>query len=244
MPLCHGGAVYAEAAKYYDLIHDARGRDAAAEADLVVVELLRRHPQARSLLDVACGTGANLPRLAERFDVAGLDVSADMLALAAERAPNVPLISGDMREFDLGRRFDAVVCLFSGIGYLVELADLQRAVATMGRHLEPGGVLMIEGWVEPEHWLGSTVHAESARSEDVAVARVSRSNRNGQLCEISMRYTAATSDGITTLDELHVLRLSDPAEFEEAYRRAGLSFERLPHMLHPGRAVYVGTLGT
>lgn len=57
--------MYAQAARYYDLIHEARGRQAGAEADLVVGELRRRSPHATSLLDVACGTGANLPRFAE-----------------------------------------------------------------------------------------------------------------------------------------------------------------------------------
>jgi len=58
--------------------------------------------------------------------------------------------------------------------------------------------------------------------------------------ELFMRYSAASADDITTIDEHHIMRLSDPREFESAYRAAGLTFERLPHMLHPGRAVYVG----
>lgn len=233
--------MYADAARYYDLIHAERGRDAAAEADLVLAELRRRHPAPIArLLDVACGTGAHLPRFAESAAVHGVDASAAMLAVAAEVCPAAVLTQADMRRFDLGWRFDAVVCLFSGIGYLTDEADLRRAVATMARHLEPGGVLMVEGWVEPEHWLGASVHAEAAHGDDLAVARVMRSRRDGALTEIDMRYTAASADGISTVDEHHVMRLSDPAEFEAAYAAAGLTFERLPNMLHPGRAVYAG----
>src|SRR5437016_502278 len=93
--------MYAEAARFYDLIHDARGRDAAAEADMVIGELRRRHPKPASLLDVGCGTGAHLPRFAEQFDVAGIDLSEEMLAIARERCPNVPLTRADMRTFDM-----------------------------------------------------------------------------------------------------------------------------------------------
>jgi SAM-dependent methyltransferase len=232
--------MYAEAAQFYDVIHDARGRDADAEADIVIAEVRRRRPEARTLLDVACGTGANLPRFAESFDVTGVDISAEMLTVAAERCPDVPLVAADMRSFDLQRRFDAVVCLFSGIGYLTEEADLRRAVAAMTAHLAPGGILLIEGWVEPEYWLGPSVHAESATAEDLAVARVARSYREGQLTEIFMRYTAASADDITTVDEHHTMRLAEPSEFEAAYAAAVLSFERLPDVLHPGRSVYVG----
>jgi SAM-dependent methyltransferase len=232
--------MYAEAARFYDVIHAATGRDPDAEADLVMGELRRRHPGPRSLLDVACGSGSNLSRFGEFCDVAGVDASAEMLALAGRRCPGVPLFHGDMRDFDLGRRFDAVVCLFSSIGYLTQPDDLAKAIVTMASHLDAGGVLMIEGWVEPEYWRGTTFNSASGTRSDLAVARVTRSHREGPLCHVSMRYTAASSEGVSTVDEDHVVRLSDPHEFEEAYRAAGLSFERLAHMLHPGRAVYVG----
>ena len=146
-----------------------------------------------------------------------------------------------MRDFSLGCRFDAVVCLFSGIGYLTEEVELRQAISTMAAHLHAGGVLMIEGWVEPDYWIGATVRAEAADGDDVAVARVARSARDGMLCQISMRYVIATHDSIVNVDEQHTMRLSEPNEFVAAFDAAGLSFERLPHMLHPGRSLYVGT---
>lgn len=236
--------MYAEAARFYDLIHDARGRDAKAEAALVLGEVRHRNPNAKTLLDVGCGTGAHLPAFADALgadNVEGVDLSADMLAIAAERAPGIRLTSADMRELDLGgRTFDSVVCLFSAIGYLTELDDLHRAIAEMARHLAPGGVLLVEGWIEPDHWLGATVHAESARGDGVAIARVVRSARDGVRTELFMRYDLATPHAITSHDEHHVMRLSVPAELEDAYTSAGLTFERLPHMLRPARAVYAG----
>lgn len=232
--------MYGDAARFYDVIHDARGRDATAEAELVIGETLRRNAEAASLLDVGCGTGAHLPRFASDFDVVGVDLSPPMLEIAAERAPGVQVVEGDFRSFQLGRAFDVVVSLFSGIGYLTEQEDLDAAVANMAEHLNPGGVLLIEGWVEPDYWIGSTVNAESGRQGDLAVARAVRSSKSGMHCAIEMQYVAATPHGITTVEERHTMRLSDPDEFRDSFAAGGLDFDRLPHMLHPGRSVYVG----
>jgi SAM-dependent methyltransferase len=234
--------MYREAARFYDVILDAQGRDAQAEAELVIGEIRRRTPSAKTLLDAGCGTGAHLSRFSTDFDACGVDASHQMLAIAAQNAPDVPLAEGDFRTFQLNRTFDAIVCLFSGIGYLTEEADLQQAVANMVRHLRSGGVLLIEGWIEPEYWIGNTVHAESARRGRLAVARATRSWRDGPHSVVEMRYVGASPEVLTTIDENHRMRLSHPEEFARAYEREGLSFERLPHMLHPGRSVYAGIL--
>jgi ubiquinone/menaquinone biosynthesis C-methylase UbiE len=232
--------MYAEAAAFYDLIHDARDRDANAEAELVIDEIRLRNPQARTMLDVACGTGANLRRFSESFEVVGLDASEEMLTIAREKYPHVRFVTADMRSFDLVQRFDAVVSIFSGIGYLLEATDLRRAVATMAGHLTPGGVLMLEGWVEPDKWIDSEVSVDAVETPGLALARVTCSIRDGLRTELTSRYVAATSAGLETIDEHHVMRLSDPQEFASAYQQAGLGFERLAELLRPGRAVYVG----
>lgn len=232
--------MYADAAEFYDLIHKARGRNAGVEAALVTSEIRRRTADAKSLLDVGCGTGVHLPFFKGTFDVAALDASTEMLAVAALRAPDVQLTVGDMRSFDLQREFDAIVSLDSSVGYLETVDELRTAVAILGRHLRPGGVLLIEGWIESEFWLNRTVTVESAMSEGVAVARLTRSIRTGEVTDLFMRFDVMTPTELRSIDEHHVMRLSNPIEFAAAFGAAGLSFERLPHMLRPGRSVYVG----
>ena len=236
--------MYGDAAGYYDVIHAGRQRDADVEATMVVAELRRRVPGLRTVLDVGCGTGAHLPGfVAAGLEVTGVDPSPQMLAFAARRAPGVELVEGALPELDLGpdRRFDAIVSLFSVIGYLVEDGALARGVAALARHLAPGGCLLVEGWLEPEFWLDTLrFGAESVSTPDLAVARTVRNERDGNLTSLHMRYVAATAEGMATVDEHHVLRLADPVEHEAAFLAAGLTFERLPHMLHPGRAVCVG----
>ena len=108
-------------ADLYDLFYDFK--DYAAEADAIRNIVTLRHPGARTLLDVACGTGRHLEHLRESFTVEGVDIDDGLLRVAADRLPGVPLDHGDMRDLDLGERFDVVTCLFSSIGYMQTVAD-------------------------------------------------------------------------------------------------------------------------
>jgi len=51
-----------------------------------------------------------------------------------------------MSDFHLPRRYDAVLCLFSSIGYLRTLDRVEAALACFQEHLAPGGVLIVEPW--------------------------------------------------------------------------------------------------
>jgi ubiquinone/menaquinone biosynthesis C-methylase UbiE len=108
---------------FYDDMHAFK--DYAGEAHYLVGVIRRHHPNARSLLDVACGTGRHLEHLRQEFEVEGLDVNPRFLSIARNRLPGVTLHEEDMTEFDLSRTFDVVTVLFGSI-------TLARTVQAMG----------------------------------------------------------------------------------------------------------------
>ena len=55
-------------------------------------------------------------------------------------------------DFDLGRTYDVVTCLFSAIGIIKTYEQLVRAVACMARDVRLGGALMIEPWFTVDEW--------------------------------------------------------------------------------------------
>ena len=71
------------------------------------------------MLELACGTGSILAQLRDEYEVVGVDLSPQMLAIAWEKLPGVELIEGDMTEVRLGRTFDAVLCLYDSINHLL-----------------------------------------------------------------------------------------------------------------------------
>jgi SAM-dependent methyltransferase len=231
---------FGSSARAYDLLYEAAGKDYAAEADELYALIQQRHPGAHSLLDVACGTGAHLAHIQGRYEVTGLDLSPEMLAEAALRLPAVELVEADMRSFDLGRTFDAVLCLFSSIGYMDSDEELDEAIATMARHLGPGGVLVLDGWIRPQAWKepGST-QALAHRRDELATARVVRSWREGRRSVLELHHLVGTSSGVEYTVETHVLTLFSEEAYRQAFEQAGLTVEVLPSP-HPDRDRYVG----
>lgn len=102
-------------------------------------------PSPATALDLACGTGALTAELQARgLSVTGLDASAEMLEVARERLPGTRLVQADLRDFELGERFDLVTCVFDSLNNLTRDGDLGRALQRMAAHLSPGGLLAFD----------------------------------------------------------------------------------------------------
>jgi SAM-dependent methyltransferase len=229
--------MFKKSARFYDAIYSFK--DYAGEAAKVDALIQERRPGARTLFDVACGTGKHLEHLRTRYVVEGLDLDPELLAIARERLPGVPLHHDDMVDFDLGRRFDAVVCLFSSIGYAKTVENLERALRTMANHLEPGGVLVVEPWITPDVWEDGHLGAVFVDEPDLKIARVNLGDREGRLSRFVFHYLVLTHAGIERFEEPHELGLFTHDEYVSAFRAAGLDVDHDPEGLM-GRGLYVG----
>jgi len=132
----------------YDVLaphYDAVTGDAAAEAAFIRGTIERRHGQAATLLDLACGTGSMTALLAETYQVSGLDESPGMLAVARERLPGrTPLYLADMASFRLDTTFDAIACAYQGINHLLSLRAWESTFDCAYEHLNRGGLFVFD----------------------------------------------------------------------------------------------------
>jgi SAM-dependent methyltransferase len=101
------------------------------------------------VLELACGTGQlTAPIAAAGLPTAGLDLSAPMLTAARERAAaanvSVEYVPGDMRNFDLGRRFALIFIARNSLLHLHSTEDLLAAFAAVKRHTAPGGIFAFD----------------------------------------------------------------------------------------------------
>jgi SAM-dependent methyltransferase len=171
----------------------------------------------------------------------GLDASPEMLRIAQRRLPGVRLVLDDMRTFRLRRRFDVVSCLFSAIAHLQTKEDVRRTFANFARHLNPGGVAIVEPWLGPGAFQPGYLSLRTHLSPTVAVARLAYSARRGNHSVVHFhfligedghkpRYVAVTDVGLLLSRNELLQLLSD----------SGLAPHYLTRGFTPGRGLLVG----
>lgn len=212
-------------AAWYDALYESLGKDHATEArqllDRVTTQLGHRPT---SWLDVACGTGQHLAAVVDEVDeVVGVDLSEAMLDVARARlGGRVELRVADQRDLDLGRRFEVVSSLFSSIGYAADLPELDATVAALARHVAPGGVLVLEPWVDPADWEDGRTQVVDVEEADRRAVRVITSRREGDVSVLEVAVVSAAAGRLTVEREDHRMLLVSRDRLLESVRAAGL----------------------
>ena len=235
-----GASQFHELAEYYDPIND--WKDYRGESDRLDA-IARRfgRPGRTTWLDVACGTGRHLEFLRRRHPSVGVDVSREMLRFARRRLPGVRLVLGDMRYFRLDRRFDVVSCLFSAIGHLETEEDVETTFVNFARHLNPGGVAIVEPWIQPSAFRSGSIHLRTHESPNLTVARVASSARRGTRSVIRYHFLVGKPGrGVRQYEVTDVGLLLSRPRLLRLMRRAGLRGYFLTRGLMPGRGLLVG----
>ncbi len=144
-------ANYDQFYKHYDLIMG----DPKKKADFLKSLIKKYNPKAKSVLELACGTGAVLKHFTSRFDTHGLDLSKGMLSVARKTLPKTQLFHQDMTKFRINKKFDAILCVFDSINHLTKFADWEKVFNHSAKHLNESGIFIFD--INTEYKLKSFV---------------------------------------------------------------------------------------
>jgi len=220
-------------------VHDVAFGGWARDAAPFVLARLREAGIADGLVvDLGCGSGIWAAELlAAGYDVAGVDASEAMLALARERAPAAQLVHGSLHEVAL-----PACAAVTAIGECVNYGgppSLEPLLRRVHAALEPGGLLVFDVAAPGREPQGVR---RSRHEGERWVMRVEA--REDRAARTLTRRIALVHDGRAS-EERHVLRLYDPAELLEWLEAAGFTATRHPAYGAarglPGVDVYVAT---
>jgi len=234
--------MYAKSARFYDAVYAWKDYVGESEQLHTLIQQYKQSPEAK-LLDVACGTGGHIPYLRSHYQIQGLDLDENMLAIASERFPDIEFYREDMTDFDLGQTFDVVTCLFSAIGYVMTEVRLRQAVQNMANHLAPGGVLIIEPWLSPEEWKPGSLHGLNVEEPDLRISRMNINEVDGNVSIVDFHYMVGTPDGIHYFTERHEWGLFTIEAYLDAFLKAELAVSYNPEGLM-GRGLFIGVKPT
>lgn len=231
---------YALAAEYYDLLY-SEIKDYEAEVSRLLEIFGSATIPVHTVLDVACGSGRHAKILAQSgLRVDGLDFEPAFVRMAQERNPAGCFVVGDMMSFEVSEPYDAVLCLFGSIGYAADETELRAALGSFANALHSGGLLVLEPWFAPGDMEDGYVTALTAKRDELAVSRVSRTKIVGTVSRLEFEYLVARPAGIQHLSEVHELGLFPRSTMESVLAAAGFDVTYDPEGLI-GRGLYVGT---
>lgn len=223
--------MYTRSAKYYDLIYRDL-KDYGEEAEKIDALLARISPKPQRILDVGCGTGEHASRLNRDFgySVDGVDIQAGFIEIARNKSPNARFEVADMRKFELGTRYDCLLCLFSSIGYVETIEGLREALGCFAHHLKHEGWLVLEPWITPDVWRPGQVDVIEATdpSSGDSIQRTRTGETDGNVSVINIEYEVRSGEQTQQLRETHRLGLFTKEQMDAELQRAGFSANWMP----------------
>ncbi|NNN08980.1 MAG: class I SAM-dependent methyltransferase [Acidimicrobiaceae bacterium] len=133
-------AQYDSFARFYDGVN-GEPEDRIAQ---ILADIEEFRPDAHSVLELGCGTGAILAGLGSGFSLTGIDISSAMLDVARRRCPSARLLEGDITSFSLAQSFDVVICVYDTLNHVTDVALWRTVFANVAAHLAAGGIFIFD----------------------------------------------------------------------------------------------------
>ena len=231
--------VFGSYSRYYNLLY--KDKNYSGEVEYVRGIIQRHSPDARTILDLGCGTGRHDFLLAEiGYEVSGVDMSQEMLEVANNRRSSLiahrgladPLapffLQGDIRSIRLEKTFDVVISLFHVMSYLTGNQDLSDAFATVQAHLKPGGIFIFDCWYGPAVLADRpVVRIKRLEDDEIELTRIVEPVMlpNQNLVELNYQILARDkkSGAVEEVRETHRMRYLFRQELELLAQKPGMS---------------------
>ncbi len=175
----------------------------------------------RRMLDIACGTGQHLIRLARRgYEMTGLDLSPDNLGYVRGRVLKagfkIDLIQADMADFEVDQPFDAGICLQDSQGHLLTNEEILSHLRSVARAVRPGGLYIFDRMI-PNNWSHPATQWRWTRRQGRTTVRATFRtmfdiDEVSQVCQEEITLEVQEGNRRRTIRQRHPTRVVFPQE--------------------------------
>lgn len=191
----------------------------------------------RTVAELGCGTGSLTIPLAEAgYQMTGIDLSPDMLAVARQKMEDRPRgrrfmregsvrwIRQDMREWELPEPVDSVISFCDSLNYILEESDISAVFGRTFKGLKPGGSFLFD--VHHPRTLVRYEEEQPFIMDDPSVSYIWTCELDAPRTEIEHHLSIFVQeeregDRYRRFEETHVQRAYDPQWMEAALLEAG-----------------------
>lgn len=222
--------IFNQYAQYYDIFYQNKGY---RKEILYLERLFKRYRKAktRTVLDVGCGTANHMiPLIESGYKVTGVDASSRMLGIARKKLNQAgfkaDLVRGSSQAFSIGRKFDAVICLFSVINYAAADGDILRTLKNICAHMGKTSIFIFDFWnasAVVDHYRPRKSANFRKNGMDLERRSATKVYPSQKRCEVNYTCTLRQGGQVIRRDkEKHVLRYFSPEEMTDCLHRASL----------------------
>jgi SAM-dependent methyltransferase len=204
---------------YYDFYSKKKNYKKESEVVKRLIKLFQKKPS-RTLLDAGCGTGEHLKYLSKDFRCVGMDINKDAIEIAKKNV-DADFKVADMIRFDLNKKFDVLICLFSSIGYVQTFDNLVKTLKNFYNQMEDGGLLIVEPWMFKKDFNRLYLGFDKLLDENAKFVRMTMSKIVKSRWLLIMHYLVKEDGKIKHLKEVHRMLALNSQDYVKALNIAG-----------------------
>ena len=219
--------VFDKYAAYYNLLY--QDKDYKSEVNYVESQILKHSDfQAKSILDVGCGTGKHAKLFAEKsYQVTGIDLSDKMIKEAKKlENENLNFKVANATDFKLNTQIDSIVSLFHVASYQTSNEKLSSYFLNIYSHLKENGLFIFDFWYGPAVLLElPDVRVKRLKNESLKITRIAEPVINTEKNMVDVNYELLLEDkndkSIEKIHETHSMRYFFVPELEYILKSTG-----------------------